>query len=286
MKTLLIATAAASALAMVAPHAQAQSGSSLLSSRLSAPNYGSGTAAGAMSNSDFNTPESDGRPGVKAYAEGMEAYSHGDYTHAIHMLKVAASWAYKPAEYNLGAMYFDGQGVPADRPMGAAWLVLAAERGDPHYVAARDWAITLLSESEFARTDALWAQLKQTYGDGVALRRAKAQWAYVRTHETGTRVGGTVGELHVGIPAAQGTWVTATTSDHGTVPIIRSSWMSVLTGPSTDGSLAYQQFGQSDNPYDRIFINNPAGTATVGPLSPIKATDRQSRKPPDNDHNF
>lgn len=85
-----------------------------------------------------------------------------------------------------------------DRPLGAAWLVLAAERGDPHYVAARDVVISSMSEAQFAQTDELWGQLKQTYGDKVALRRAKAQWAFVKANQTGTRVGGTVGDLHVG----------------------------------------------------------------------------------------
>ena len=161
----------------------------LQSNGIAAPDYGSGASAGSLSNGNFNTPESDGRPGVRFFALGVQAFRKGDYRHAIDMYKVAASWAYKPAEYNLGVMYFKGQGVPVDRPLGAAWMVLAAERDDPQYVKARDVMITLLSVADFARTDELWGKLKQTYGDKVALRRAKAQWAWVKTHQTGTRGG-------------------------------------------------------------------------------------------------
>ena len=166
---------------------------------VAAPDYGSGAAAGAMSNGNFNTPESDGRPGVKFFTLGVQAFRKGEYRHAIDMYKVAASWAYKPAEYNLAVMYFKGQGVPVDRPLGAAWMVLAAERGDASYVQARDMMVTLLSKSQFMQTDEHWGSLRKTYGDAVALRRAKAQWAWVKTHQTGTRVGGTTGELSVGV---------------------------------------------------------------------------------------
>ncbi|MGN6191896.1 MAG: tetratricopeptide repeat protein, partial [Rhodanobacteraceae bacterium] len=148
--------------------------SSIASGIVAAPDYGSGAAAGNLSNGNFNTPESEGRPGVKFFALGVQAFRKGDYRHAIDMYKVAASWAYKPAEYNLAVMYFKGQGVPVDRPLGAAWMVLAAEHGDASYVQARDMMVTLLSKSQFMQADEHWGSLRKTYGDAVALRRAKA----------------------------------------------------------------------------------------------------------------
>jgi hypothetical protein len=42
--------------------------------------------------------------------------------------------------------------------------------------------------------------------------------------------------------------------------------MSVLTGGSIDGAIAYDQFTQSDDPYDPIFLKNGTGTAKVGAL--------------------
>jgi hypothetical protein len=281
--SLVSALTGAIALAAVVLSAQAQTQPYLYRTPMIAPDYGSGASAGVMSNSNFNTSESDGRPGVEDYKTGMLAYNRKDYEHAVYMLKVAASWGYKPAEYNLGVMYFQGDGVPADRSLGAAWLVLAAEGGDPRYVAARDWAITSLSKTEFTRTDELWGQLKKTYGDEVALRRAKAQWAFVKANQTGTRVGGTVGELRVGTAAQHGSFKTAMTAGDSakSIPFGTTSWMNVLTGGSTDGAIAYDQFMRSDNPYDPIFLKNRTGTATVEPLQVlrVKKVHPQSSKP-------
>lgn len=235
------------------------------------PDYGSGALDGSLSNRSFNTPESDGRPGVYFFTLGVQAFRKGDYRHAIDMYKVAASWAYKPAEYNLGIMYFKGQGVPVDRARGAAWMVLAAERGDPLYVKARDLMVTALSQAEFARTDEIWNQLKPTYGDAVALRRAKARWAQVKASTTGSRVGAAASEhlMVGGTPVAPSTHGSNPSTGAIGAPPAVTGWGVFKGALITDGSVAYRQFQQSDNPYDPAFIQN-RGTATVKPLQQIK----------------
>ncbi len=240
---------------------------------IAAPDYGSDVSAGALSNGNFNTPESDGRPGVKFFTLGVQAFRKGDYRHAIDMYRVAASWAYKPAEYNLGVMYFKGQGIPVDRPRGAAWMVLAAERNDPQYVKARDLMVTVLSKPEFAKTDELWSELKQTYADKVALRRAKVQWAWVKTHQTGTLVGGGVGNIRVGV---MDTGHTPVSLNAGGRPIKTTTTAAgMLQSGSIDGSVAYRQFQQSDDPYDPVFLKSRSGNVTVEPLVPLKSSDQK-----------
>lgn len=236
-----------------------------------APDYGSGAAAVGMSNNDFNSPESDGRPGVKFYKEAMAAYHRGDYKHAVYMLKVAASWAYKPAEYNLGVMYFQGEGVPVDRPLGTAWMFLAAERNTPDYVDARHMMVESLDSAERTKALAWLHQLEPTYGDKVALRKAKAQWAWVKANQTGTHVGGAVGELRVGITAAHGAFHTPSTGPLGTSTPSKGSWMDVLTAGSIDGSMAYRQFHQSNNPYSPEFLKNRTGVVRVEPLQRVSS---------------
>ncbi|MGH8232620.1 MAG: tetratricopeptide repeat protein [Rhodanobacteraceae bacterium] len=237
---------------------------------LTPPDYGSGASAGALSNTNFNTPESDGRPGVEDYKEGMAAYHRGDFTHAVYMLKVAASWAYEPADYNLGVMYFQGDHVAENRSLGTAWMFIAAERGAQTYVDARHMMVTSLDYAERTQALAYYQQLQKKYGDKLAMRRARAQWAFAKTDQTGTRVGGTVGELRVGITAAHGSFSTPSTGGGGAVGKVSSSWTNVLTGGSTDGSVAYQQLHQSNNPYNPVFLKNRTGTATVGPLQTVK----------------
>lgn len=234
------------------------------------PDYGSGASSGFLSNTNFNTPESDGRPGVKFYMEGMEAYHHGHYEHAIYMLKLAAYWAYAPAAYNLGVMYFQGEGgVPVNRPLGTAWMFIAAQRGASDYVDARHMMVTKLDSAERTKAYDLLQQLEPKYGDKTAMRRAKSQWAYAKSQKTGTRVGGTVGNLQVGIQAAQGQFHTQSTGGSGSVGHVVTTAAQILTGGSVDGAVAYRQFQESSNPYSPVFLKNPKGTATVGPLQPV-----------------
>ena len=240
--------------------------------QIASPDYGSDSSVGSLSNRNFNTPESDGRPGEYYFELGAQAFRKRDYRHAIDMYKVAASWAYKTAEYNLAIMYFKGQGVPADRARGTAWMILAAERGDPLYVKARDLMVTALTKAEFAQADEIWNQLKPTYGDAVALQRAKGRWAQVKAGTTGSRVGAAASEhLMVGGPpgGGPGFHVTDPTTGAVGVPVPVTGGGVFKSALVTDGSVAYKQFQQSNNPYDPAFIKNRTGTATVGALQQV-----------------
>lgn len=237
-----------------------------------APSYDSDPGFGALANEDFTSPESDARPGVYFFRLAARAYEQKNYRHAIDMYKVAASWAYKPAEYNLGVMYYRGQGVPVDRPLGAAWMVLAAERNTPQYVAARDLMITPLSQAEFARVDTLWNELKPTYGDATALHRAKVRWAQVRAGMTGSRTGGSTGPLKVGSrggPSSPRTGKSMTGAPLHT----DTAGFEITSGHDMHGVVAYQQFRESDNPYDPKFKTDPVGTTSVGALMPVPASE-------------
>ncbi len=240
-----------------------------------APSYASDPSFGQMSFERFGTPEADGRPGEYYFKLAVQAFQKQQYSYAIDMYKVAASWAYKPAEYNLGVMYFKGQGVPVDRPLGTAWMVLAAERNTPHYDQVRDLMVTLLSNNEFSKADALYGELKPTYGDATALHKAEVRWAQVRAAMTGSRVGSSASPLRVG--ALNGGRVM---SSHSTSPALRhmdtSAW-EYFSGEDMDGAVAYEQFRQSINPYDVKFQNNPVGTISIGPLQPLKTKPYQSR---------
>lgn len=235
---------------------------------------------------NYNTPEADGRPGEYYFQLGVNAFYSKDYAHAIEMYKVAASWAYKPAEFNLGLIYFQGLGVPADRPRGAAWMSLAAERGDSRKTGqARDLMLGRLSKAEAAQAVAIWQQLKPTYGDEVALNRAKTRWAQVKSSMTGSRVGDGAVHLLVGgngdhaVSPGLPSEVKGQAGSMGG-PEVTSGAQMFRSGQATDGSIAYRQFQQSGNPYDRIFRTDLTGTTSVGPLTPVKSesSDPSSKK--------
>lgn len=232
---------------------------------LAQPDYSSGASGGFVANTNFNTPESDGRPGLRFYAEGMNAYHRGNINYALSRLKLAAYWGYAPAAYNLGVMYFQGEGgTPVNRPLGTAWMFIAAERGSQVYADARHMLVSELDNGERAKAYQLLQGLQPKYGNKVALRRAKNQWQLAKSQQTGTRVGGESGELHVGIQSGGGAFHTPTTAS-GHVGAHVHSWQGVL-GDAVDGDVAYRQLHASNNPYDPAFLKNRTGKVTVEPL--------------------
>jgi len=68
-----------------------------------------------------------GAAGAQAeFKAGMQAYQAKDYPRALKEFKADKS---KDAEYNLGVMYFKGQGVSPDPQKGVEYFRKAAERG-------------------------------------------------------------------------------------------------------------------------------------------------------------
>jgi hypothetical protein len=237
---------------------------------------------------DYSSPRDSAVPGEYYFHLGVDEIKRDDYRYAIMLYKIAASWAYKPAEYNLGVIFVKGEGgVPEDRPQGLAWLTLAAERDDKSYIATRDRVRAALTPDEVAKADALVADLSETYGDKHALPRAKARWRDVRNGATGSHVGFT-GNMQVGslnVPSSnnplgeKGGHGKATAGANGGL----QSSMAILGGSSTDGSIAYRQLRETDNPYDPRFN---VGTVTVGAVEAVgKNTDgkEQNKAPPETD---
>lgn len=225
----------------------------------------------------FNTPTDDGRPGEYYFALGVQAVKKGDYEHAIAMYKVAASWAYKPAEYNLGVMYLNGQGSPVDLPRALAWMALAAERNDAQYVRARQLVYAHATPEQYEQANVIWRDLLPTYGDEAALPRAKSRWREAKADATGSRVGS--GAAHVIVGGADGT------PNHMNSPNYDVSSGGHVTGNPAelagvhqgDGSVAYQAVRSTDNPYDAK-VMPVSGQVSVGSLSKVDAKDGAAAK--------
>src|SRR5262249_15156737 len=142
MRTLLKSSLATAlqcgGLGLAASPAAAATDGMFIATPQEAPSYDSNYGADVRLRGVGTSPEADARPGEYYFLLGAHSYRRRDYAHAVAMYQVAASWAFKPAEYNLGVMYARGQGVPVDLPRAMAWMALAAERNEPHYVDARE----------------------------------------------------------------------------------------------------------------------------------------------------
>jgi TPR repeat protein len=69
-------------------------------------------------------------PGIPAFADfakGRSAYESGDYATAFKEFNPLAEQGHGEAQYNLGMMYNDGQGVTQDYETAFKWFKLAAE---------------------------------------------------------------------------------------------------------------------------------------------------------------
>jgi hypothetical protein len=52
----------------------------------------------------------------------------------------------------------------------------------------------------------------------------------------------------------------------------------MLQGGSLDGSVAYRQFLQSDNPYDPVFLKSRTGSVSVEPLQQVTPAAGMTKK--------
>lgn len=63
------------------------------------------------------------------YEQGVNAAFNGDFETAFHEFSVAANEGLDLAQYNLGILYFTGQGVEKDMDEAFRWTAAAAEQG-------------------------------------------------------------------------------------------------------------------------------------------------------------
>jgi len=64
------------------------------------------------------------------FQAGVDAYDQGDYATALKEMQPLAEQGDADAQFNLGVMYENGQGVPQDDGEAARWFRLAAEQGE------------------------------------------------------------------------------------------------------------------------------------------------------------
>ncbi len=69
-------------------------------------------------------------PAWAGYQEGIDAYERGDYDTALKELRPLAEQGEEEAQYFLGIMYDQGQGVPQNDQEAVRWYRLAAEKRD------------------------------------------------------------------------------------------------------------------------------------------------------------
>jgi TPR repeat protein len=119
----------------------------------------------------------------------VRAYESGDKAAALNLLRKAAGYADKPSQAMLAAMYWNGDGAPADRPRGYAWMDLAADRGYRDLLAQREGYWAALDADQRKRAVAIGREIYAEYNDKAGLARLDAELRPEVNRATGSRTG-------------------------------------------------------------------------------------------------
>ncbi|WP_043688886.1 sel1 repeat family protein [Luteimonas huabeiensis] len=120
---------------------------------------------------------------------GAEALQAGRLEDARGYFRRAARFGDKLSQAAYAEMLWEGQGGPADRPLGYAWMDLAAERGAPLALAHRERYWHRLDEAERTRALEVGQAVYAEYGDAIALPRLERTMRRVANNVTGSRTG-------------------------------------------------------------------------------------------------
>lgn len=80
-------------------------------------------------NTTETAPTTENAPAPKLYQEGVEAYQAGKFDVAAAKFKELAEQGDSSAQFNLGSLYREGQGVSQDDKQAALWWAKAADQG-------------------------------------------------------------------------------------------------------------------------------------------------------------
>ena len=139
---------------------------------------------------------------VRIQAKAESLYLEGHWQRARFIFEhELAPIGDKYAQYMVGYMYLNGQGVPRDPVMASAWYRVAAERGIPEFAAVRDQLLDALSADELAQSDARYVELRKEYSDlVVTLNLVSKERRLRRAETTGSRLGGGASPVTVIMP--------------------------------------------------------------------------------------
>jgi len=128
-------------------------------------------------------------PDLRFRQLGMEARERGRDEEARNNFRNAARYGDKLSQAALADMLWNGQGGPADRALGYAWMDLAAERGTEWLVAQRERFWEALSPDERERAVREGRTLYAEFGDPAATPRLERELRAGSMQQTGSRAG-------------------------------------------------------------------------------------------------
>ncbi len=122
-----------------------------------------------------------------------EIYTAGNLERALLIYeKDLAPLGDKYAQYMVGYMHLNAEGVPRDAVEALSWFRLAAERREPLLVEVRDALATQLSSEEIWASDIRFLELWKSIGDRQLIMELIQRDLGILQSQTGTRITGSV----------------------------------------------------------------------------------------------
>ena len=106
---------------------------------------------------------------VGDFEDGVAAYRAGDHKKAFRLWKPFAERGKAGAQFNLGVMYYKGEGVLEDYVRAYAWLSIAeAQRdaGKRKWVVAKRMTPAQIAEAQKLSRE-LWANIRRSLPEGI-----------------------------------------------------------------------------------------------------------------------
>lgn len=120
-----------------------------------------------------------------------EIYSSGNFRRALSIYeKDLAPMGDKYAQYMVGYMHLQAEGVAVDKVEALSWFRLAAERREPLLIEVRDALVADLSVEEIRESDARFLELWKSIGDRKLLLELIRHDLDTLRSQTGTRIPG------------------------------------------------------------------------------------------------
>lgn len=118
-----------------------------------------------------------------------ELYEAGNYERAFFIYKnELAPRGDKYAQYMVGFMYLNGQGVAQDPARALAWYRLSAERGNEKLGEARDELAEALNREQIQESNGIFAGLLEEVGDTSLIMRLIRRDMETLKSRTGSRL--------------------------------------------------------------------------------------------------
>jgi TPR repeat protein len=94
------------------------------------------------------------------FQDGMDAYDRKDYKEAVKWYRLSAEQGDTSAQYNLGVMYSNGQGVPQDYTLAHMWFNLSGSSGHKGSVKNRNIIEKKMSPSQIDKAQEMARKLR------------------------------------------------------------------------------------------------------------------------------